>query len=71
MSTPLDHRPIAYYVLLRQDAPGGTWYWKVLQNGVCRHDGDAATWAEAQEAVDGIMGQLLREEGKGYEKATN
>jgi hypothetical protein len=42
-----------------------------LQGGVCRHDGDAATWAAAQEAVDGIMGQLLREEGKGYEKATN
>jgi hypothetical protein len=59
MSTPLDHRPIAYYVLIRQDTPGGRWYWKVLQGGVCRHDGDAATWAEANRKVGDVMKRFL------------
>jgi hypothetical protein len=62
MSTPLDHRPIAYYVLIRQDTPGGLWYWKILQNGVCRHDGDAVTCAEATRAVNAVMWRLLGEE---------
>jgi hypothetical protein len=64
VSTETARQAPAYYVLIRQDTAGGTWYWKVLAGGVCRYDGDAATWAEANRAVEQIMGRLLMEEGK-------